>query len=87
VLTEAGPVAISVPQDRHSSFEPKIVAKRQLRLTGVEDCRRAEPQIKELSCKSCCPSSLIQASSSFLILLRRFVTINPWFPASHPCTI
>ena len=37
LLTEAGPVEISVPRDRDSSFEPKIVAKRQRRLTGVED--------------------------------------------------
>ncbi len=37
VLTEAGPVEISVPRDRDSSFEPKSVAKRQRRLTGVED--------------------------------------------------
>ena len=35
--TEAGPVEISVPRDRHSSFEPRIVAKRQRRLTGVEE--------------------------------------------------
>src|SRR6202007_2760394 len=34
VITEAGPVEISVPRDRDSSFEPKIVAKRQRRLTG-----------------------------------------------------
>lgn len=37
VLTEAGPVEIEVPRDRESSFEPKIVAKRQRRLSGVED--------------------------------------------------
>jgi putative transposase len=37
VLTEAGPVELSVPRDRDSSFEPKIVAKRQRRLTGIED--------------------------------------------------
>src|SRR5437868_13562709 len=37
VLTETGPVEISVPRDRDSSFEPKIVAKRQRRLTGVDD--------------------------------------------------
>jgi putative transposase len=37
VLTEAGPVEITVPRDRDSSFEPKIVAKRQRRLTGVEE--------------------------------------------------
>src|SRR5436190_19648766 len=37
VLTEAGPVEFSVPRDRDASFEPKIVAKRQRRLTGIED--------------------------------------------------
>jgi putative transposase len=37
VFTEAGPGEISMPRDRDSSFEPKIVAKRQQRLTGVED--------------------------------------------------
>ena len=37
VITEAGPVEISVPRDRESTFEPKIVAKRQRRLSGVED--------------------------------------------------
>ncbi len=38
VLTEAGPVELDVPpRDRESSFEPKIVAKRQRRLTGVQD--------------------------------------------------
>jgi putative transposase len=37
VLTEAGPVELSVPRDRDCSFEPKIVAKRQRRLSGVED--------------------------------------------------
>src|SRR5260370_4238943 len=37
VLTEAGPVELSVPRDRESSFEPKIVAKRQRRLTGGDD--------------------------------------------------
>ena len=37
VLTDTGPVGISVPRDRDSSFEPKIVAKRQRRLTGIDD--------------------------------------------------
>jgi transposase-like protein len=37
VLTDTGPAEISVPQDRDSSFEPKIVAKRQRRLTGIDD--------------------------------------------------
>jgi hypothetical protein len=37
VLTDTGPVEVSVPRDRESSFEPKIVAKRQRRLTGVDD--------------------------------------------------
>jgi putative transposase len=37
VLTDTGPVEISVPRDRDSSFEPKIVGKRERRLTGVDD--------------------------------------------------
>jgi transposase-like protein len=37
LLTEAGPVQIEVPRDRDGSFEPKIVAKRQRRLSGVDD--------------------------------------------------
>ena len=37
VLTGAGPVELGVPRDRDSSFEPKIVAKRQRRLTGVDE--------------------------------------------------
>src|SRR5580692_11172057 len=37
VLTDVGPVAVSVPRDRDASFEPAIVAKRQRRLTGVDD--------------------------------------------------
>src|SRR5664279_3074073 len=37
LLTEAGPVAIDVPRDRDSSFEPRLVAKRQRRLSGVDE--------------------------------------------------
>jgi putative transposase len=37
VLTEAGPVEVSVPRDRDASFDPKIVAKRQRRLGGIDD--------------------------------------------------
>ena len=37
VLTEAGPVELSVPRDRDSGFEPKIVARRQRRLTGIDE--------------------------------------------------
>ena len=37
VLTDTGPVEISVPRDRGASFEPRIVAKRQRRLTGLDD--------------------------------------------------
>src|SRR5437588_12765787 len=37
VITETGPVELSVPRDRDSSFEPKIVAKRQRRPTGVDE--------------------------------------------------
>jgi putative transposase len=36
VLTEAGPVEITVPRDREGSFEPKIVRKRQRRLGGID---------------------------------------------------
>ncbi len=35
LITETGPVELSVLRDRDSSFEPKIVAKRQRRLTGA----------------------------------------------------
>lgn len=37
VTTDVGPVQVEVPRDRDSSFEPKIVAKRQTRLSGVDD--------------------------------------------------
>ncbi|MBP2479681.1 transposase-like protein [Crossiella equi] len=37
VLTDVGPVEIDVPSDRDASFEPKIVAKRQRRLGGVDE--------------------------------------------------
>ena len=36
VLTDTGPVEITVPRDRDASFEPRIVAKRQRRLTGID---------------------------------------------------
>lgn len=37
VLTDVGPVEISVPRDREGSFEPRIVRKRQRRLSGVDE--------------------------------------------------
>ncbi|MFH9016437.1 IS256 family transposase [Streptomyces sp. NPDC017943] len=37
VLTDVGPVQITVPRDRDGSFEPQIVKKRQRRLTGVDE--------------------------------------------------
>ncbi len=37
MLTDVGPVQIDVPRDRDASFEPRIVAKRQKRLTGVDE--------------------------------------------------
>jgi transposase-like protein len=37
VLTDVGPVEIDVPRDRNAEFEPRIVAKRQRRLTGVDE--------------------------------------------------
>jgi len=37
VLTDVGPVEIDVPRDRDASFAPKIVARRQRRLGGVDE--------------------------------------------------
>jgi putative transposase len=37
VLTDIGPVQVDVPRDRDASFEPKIVAKRQKRLGGIDE--------------------------------------------------
>jgi putative transposase len=37
LLTEVGPVDISVPRDREGTFSPQIVPKRSRRLGGVED--------------------------------------------------
>jgi putative transposase len=37
VITEIGPVQIEVPRDTDSSFDPKIVRKRQRRLSGVDE--------------------------------------------------
>src|ERR687891_257856 len=36
VLTEVGPVEITVPRDRDGSFDPVIVRKRQRRLDGID---------------------------------------------------
>jgi putative transposase len=37
VVTDVGPVEIEVPRDRDASFTPQVVAKRQRRLSGVDD--------------------------------------------------
>ena len=37
VLTEIGEVELQVPRDRDGSFEPKIVRKRQRRMSGVDE--------------------------------------------------
>ena len=37
MLTEVGEVEIAVPRDRDASFEPRIVKKRQRRLSGVDE--------------------------------------------------
>src|SRR6266511_2252674 len=37
VITEVGPIEISVPRDRDSTFEPVIIRKRQQCLMGIED--------------------------------------------------
>lgn len=35
--TDLGPVQIATPRDRDGSFEPRLVAKRQTRLAGLDD--------------------------------------------------
>jgi putative transposase len=35
--TDLGPVAISTPRDRDSTFEPQLVGKRQTRLAGLDE--------------------------------------------------
>ena len=37
VATDLGPVQVNTPRDRDGSFEPKLVAKRQTRLAGLDD--------------------------------------------------
>ena len=37
VLTEVGEVELEVPRDRDGSFEPRVVRKRQRRLSGVDE--------------------------------------------------
>jgi putative transposase len=37
VSTDLGPVEVRTPRDRAGSFEPKLVAKRQTRLAGLDD--------------------------------------------------
>jgi len=37
VLTEVGEVELEVPRDREGSFEPRIVRKRQRRMSGVDE--------------------------------------------------
>jgi putative transposase len=37
VLTDVGEVILDVPRDRDASFEPRIVTKRQKRLSGVDE--------------------------------------------------
>jgi transposase-like protein len=37
VLTEVGEVELEVPRDRDGSFDPKIVRKRQRRMSGVDE--------------------------------------------------
>ena len=37
VIGEGGPVAIAVPRDRHSTFEPRLIAKGQRRFAGFDE--------------------------------------------------
>ena len=49
VLTEVGPVEVEVPRDREGSFQPKIVAKRQRRLSGRDPPRAAAEHRAQLA--------------------------------------
>lgn len=46
-LTEIGPVEIDVPRDTGSTFEPRIIWKRQRRLTWMDEI------VLSLSAKGC----------------------------------
>ena len=37
MLTDDGPMAIEVPRDRESSFEPRLIGKHERRFTGFDD--------------------------------------------------
>jgi putative transposase len=37
VRTDLGPVRVRTPRDRYGTFEPRLVAKRQTRLAGLDD--------------------------------------------------
>lgn len=37
ILTDIGPIEIDAPRDRDASFAPKIVAKRQRRVGGIDE--------------------------------------------------
>lgn len=37
LIGEGGPVAIAVPRDRHSTFEPRLIAKGQRRFEGFDE--------------------------------------------------
>jgi len=37
LLTDVGPVQVTIPRDRDGSFEPQIVRKRQRRLSGIDE--------------------------------------------------
>jgi putative transposase len=37
VQSDLGPVAVNTPRDRRGSFEPRLVAKRQTRLAGLDE--------------------------------------------------
>ena len=73
VITDTGPVEISVPRDRDSSFEPKIVAKRQRRLTGVDE------MVISLSAKGSYSASVKATKTN--ICLRKFTCHNRTY---HP---
>jgi transposase-like protein len=37
VITDAGPIAVEIPRDRHGTFEPRLIPKHARRLAGFDD--------------------------------------------------
>jgi transposase-like protein len=75
--SDSGPIAIEVPRDRDSSFEPKLVKKRQRRLEGFDDkvlslyarglsTRDIQGQLEELYGVEVCPTLISNVTDAVL---------------------